>query len=263
MISTAHPCAKVFSGVQICTSAQGGWRRAVFYPALSWLVAYLHTVLWSWAGILLLVDGLWELGERYFGIGKLLKGRPVPSRYKLWFAAAVFIAAQAIAYHGLISENTLLLADVSSISRERDQWKVKAQPGQFRNVSAAARVQQSDRSSLRIAPIDLQWNWTEPPAGKNWIIRGLIFPNIPISRAQGKMSCHLYANITHAEGGVYPNYIGGTMAQKESSKTVRLDIVGSWNPTHPLEFILYLDRPPSVGDSCEATISAFTVFPHN
>lgn len=80
----------------------------MLHPVVSAIVNYLHIVLWNWAGILLAIDGVVALGERYLGDyleGKFQKKFHVSKELKWSFAVGVLIIAQAVAYDDLQNEN--------------------------------------------------------------------------------------------------------------------------------------------------------------
>lgn len=112
---------------------------------------YLYNVLWSWAGLLLAIDAVVALTERY--LGEWLESRfhrniGLPTRAKLAFAVVVFIIAQAIAYRDLQKEmmqaqknNQLLQLSLSKITQERDDLKNTKSTGEDATSQAVLSTQ--------------------------------------------------------------------------------------------------------------------------
>ena len=109
--------------------------------------AYLHKILWSWAGILLTVDALVALLERYLGevVERRLHWKPhVPTSIKISFAVVVLLVAQALAYQDVEEkliqagkDNDGLHAAVNSLngridSQEKEINRLRAKPEQPR-----------------------------------------------------------------------------------------------------------------------------------
>jgi hypothetical protein len=78
-----------------------------------WIWSYLYRVFWNWFGILLAIDGLVALAERYARepLEQLFKGKTIhlPWRYKGGFAVLIFVFAQIRAYHDLRRVSTTLI----------------------------------------------------------------------------------------------------------------------------------------------------------
>jgi len=115
--------------------------------------AYLHKILWSWAGILLTVDALVALLERYLGdfVERWLHWKPhVPTSIKISFAVVVLLVAQALAYQDVEEkliqagkDNDGLHAAVNSLygridSQEKEINRLRAKPEQPRPQRPAA-----------------------------------------------------------------------------------------------------------------------------
>lgn len=111
---------------------------ATFHPALSAVWNYLYRVLWNWAGILLALDGIVALVERYFGevVERRLHRKPhIPMKFKWGLAIVVFIIAQVVAYHDLQNE---LIVEIRTNNPLHQ--KITAQEQEIKDLTAARTV---------------------------------------------------------------------------------------------------------------------------
>jgi len=135
--------------------------------------AYLYKVFWNWLGVLLAIDGVAALTERYFGDSMERKFHwkmRLPASIKLGFAVLVLFIAQGIAYRDTQRE-------LAQAGRDNDGLH-----SALNIITAQIESQKREIANLRSPPSKIVTRAapTREPGKQCWISNYFGFPNSTI-----------------------------------------------------------------------------------